>query len=272
MSRECRDDGPVATRLAFDGVPDDRTGFPAASRRLRRSLRGAGKDAGLLEGYTWHCNATRSPLGSSWPAWTCSRSRQLGGGRTVAMVTRYAHLAPDHLRSAVERLSGVELGVTWTCRPQRISPASSKCAILKARRASLNWQGSGLEIHRAARPLGVRIPRPPPISREFASSIASLPSSDSGDCAHRCARPRLDRREFIGGRPKVGIVHDRVPAIDRFRLVAGELHGHGPRHAGSLKVADCGASKVVEDPRRHAGRFARSLPRPADDERLVLAS
>ena len=27
MSRECRDDGPVATRLAFDGVPDDRTGF-----------------------------------------------------------------------------------------------------------------------------------------------------------------------------------------------------------------------------------------------------
>ena len=37
--------------------------------------------------------------------------QRLGGGRTVGMVTRYAHLAPDHLRAAVERLSGVELGV-----------------------------------------------------------------------------------------------------------------------------------------------------------------
>src|SRR4029434_7716389 len=37
-----------------------------------------------------------------------------------------------------------------------------KYASLRTRRASLNWQGSGLEIHRAARPLGVRIPRPPP--------------------------------------------------------------------------------------------------------------
>src|SRR5215813_634780 len=37
----------------------------------------------------------------------------------------------------------------------------------RARRASLNWQGSGLEIHRAARPLGVRIPRPPPLLKHL---------------------------------------------------------------------------------------------------------
>ena len=35
-------------------------------------------------------------------------------------------------------------------------------AILNARRASLNWQGSGLEIHRGASHMGVRISRPPP--------------------------------------------------------------------------------------------------------------
>ena len=29
---------------------------------------------------------------------------QRGGWRTLAMVQRYAHLAPDHLRAAVERL------------------------------------------------------------------------------------------------------------------------------------------------------------------------
>jgi hypothetical protein len=37
------------------------------------------------------------------------------------------------------------------------------------RRASLNWQGSGLEIHRAARPMGVRISRPPPLNQGLAA-------------------------------------------------------------------------------------------------------
>jgi site-specific recombinase XerD len=37
--------------------------------------------------------------------------QKLGGWRTLSMVQRYAHLAPDHLRTAVERLTGAELGV-----------------------------------------------------------------------------------------------------------------------------------------------------------------
>jgi site-specific recombinase XerD len=45
--------------------------------------------------------------------------QRLGGWRTVGMVTRYAHLAPHHLRAAVERLSGVELGVNL------VSPAAA---------------------------------------------------------------------------------------------------------------------------------------------------
>ncbi len=35
----------------------------------------------------------------------------------------------------------------------------------RVRRASLNWQGSGLEIRRGASHMGVRISRPPPTSR-----------------------------------------------------------------------------------------------------------
>src|SRR5262249_6618853 len=36
--------------------------------------------------------------------------QRLGGWRTLSMVQRHAHLAPDHLRAAVERLAVVELG------------------------------------------------------------------------------------------------------------------------------------------------------------------
>jgi len=37
--------------------------------------------------------------------------QKLGGWRTLSMVLRYAHLASDHLRPAVERLSGLNLGL-----------------------------------------------------------------------------------------------------------------------------------------------------------------
>ena len=43
----------------------------------------------------------------------------LGGWRTLAMVKRYSHLAPDHLRPAVERLVPASAGVDST----RIQPA-----------------------------------------------------------------------------------------------------------------------------------------------------
>ena len=37
--------------------------------------------------------------------------KELLGHKTLAMVMRYAHLAPDNLRSAVERLPGHSLGI-----------------------------------------------------------------------------------------------------------------------------------------------------------------
>ena len=49
--------------------------------------------------------------------------QRLGGWRTLSMVQRYAHLAPDHLRAAVERLTVAELGVNLDSTP---SPDSTR--------------------------------------------------------------------------------------------------------------------------------------------------
>ena len=65
----------------------------------------------MLEGYTWHCNRHTFASRLVMAGVDLLRVQRLGGWRTVGMVTRYAHLAPDHLRAAVERLSRVELGV-----------------------------------------------------------------------------------------------------------------------------------------------------------------
>jgi site-specific recombinase XerD len=78
--------------------------FPAAVERARTALVNAGQDVTRLEGYTWHCNrhtfASRLVM-ASVDLYTVQR---LGGWRTFKMVQRYAHLAPEHLREAVERL------------------------------------------------------------------------------------------------------------------------------------------------------------------------
>jgi site-specific recombinase XerD len=78
--------------------------FPQAVERAQGMLRDAGKHAGRLDGYTWHCNrhtfASRLVMAGA----DLLTVKELGGWRTLAMVQRYAHLAPDHLAAAVERL------------------------------------------------------------------------------------------------------------------------------------------------------------------------
>jgi integrase len=78
--------------------------FPKAVERAAEALKKAKRDASRLDGYTWHCNrhtfASRLVM-----AGVDTRTVQtLGGWRTLAMVQRYSHLAPAHLREAVERL------------------------------------------------------------------------------------------------------------------------------------------------------------------------
>jgi integrase len=82
--------------------------FLAAVAHAQSALREAGQDASRLEGYTWHGNrhtfASRLAMAGVDPL----TIQKLGGWRTASMVQRYAHLAPAHLRAAVER--GAALG------------------------------------------------------------------------------------------------------------------------------------------------------------------
>jgi len=80
--------------------------FPRAVERAQQALRAAGQDdeAARLDGVTWH------GLRHTWASRLTMRGvdprtlQTLGNWRSLAMVERYAHLAPDHLRAAVERL------------------------------------------------------------------------------------------------------------------------------------------------------------------------
>jgi integrase len=106
--------------------------FPRAVERAQEGLlaAGHGDQAARLDGVTWHglrhtC-ASRLTMRGVDP-----RTLQtLGGWRSLGMVERYAHLAPDHLRAAVERL--VNPGATATSIPT--SPAASSEAAVELAR------------------------------------------------------------------------------------------------------------------------------------------
>ena len=78
--------------------------FPNAVALARKALLAAGSDATRLDGYTWHCNRHTFASRLVMAGVDLRTIQVLGGWRTLAMVQRYAHLAPAHLRDAVERL------------------------------------------------------------------------------------------------------------------------------------------------------------------------
>jgi integrase len=78
--------------------------FPKAVERAQVALKGAGKDAIGLDGYTWHCNRHTFASRPVMAGVDLRTVQDLGGWRTVRMVQRYAHLVSDHLQAAVERL------------------------------------------------------------------------------------------------------------------------------------------------------------------------
>jgi integrase len=89
----------------------DSRAFAAAISRAQAALRADGRDASRLDGYTWHGNRHTFASRLVMRGVDLLTVQTLGGWRTPAMVQRYAHLAPDHLARAVERLVGaVELG------------------------------------------------------------------------------------------------------------------------------------------------------------------
>lgn len=94
-----------------------------AVQRSQEALREAGKDASRLDGYTWHGNrhtfASRLVMAGVDPL----SVRELGGWRTLAMVQRYAHLAPGHLAEAVERIAATPMA-SEAERPRDVAGAA----------------------------------------------------------------------------------------------------------------------------------------------------
>jgi site-specific recombinase XerC len=78
--------------------------FDHAVKTAQAKLREQGRDASLLDGYTWHCNRHTFASRLVMAGVDLLSVQKLGGWRTLAMVQRYAHLAPSHLAEAVERL------------------------------------------------------------------------------------------------------------------------------------------------------------------------
>ena len=78
--------------------------FPKAVEKAQQVLVAARMDTSRLSGYTWHGNrhtfASRLVMAGVDPRTV----QELGGWRTLGMVQRYSHLAPEHLHAAVERL------------------------------------------------------------------------------------------------------------------------------------------------------------------------
>ena len=78
--------------------------FSQAVTRAQTALRGSGRDASRLDGYTWHANRHSFASRLVMAGVDLRTVQELGGWKTLGMVQRYAHLAPSHLRAAVERL------------------------------------------------------------------------------------------------------------------------------------------------------------------------
>ena len=81
-----------------------------ASVRTGESLQGArgwfpsALEETKIEGYTWHCNRHTFASRLVMAGVDLRTVAELLGHRTLQMVMRYSHLAPEHQASAVDRL------------------------------------------------------------------------------------------------------------------------------------------------------------------------
>ena len=101
--------------------------FDAALERARAALREAGKDASRVEAYVWHCNRHTFASRLVMAGVDLRTVQELGGWRSLSMVMKYAHLAPEHRLAAVEALvRAPELSRNFTERPAAHLPTTAK--------------------------------------------------------------------------------------------------------------------------------------------------
>lgn len=125
-SRRARPGDPA--EYVFDPRPvQSKSFFDAAVERARATLREAGKDASRLEAYVWHSNRHTFASRLVMAGVDLRTVQELGGWRSLAMVMKYAHLAPEHRLAAVEALvRPPELSRNFTERPAAHQPTTAK--------------------------------------------------------------------------------------------------------------------------------------------------
>ena len=82
--------------------------FPHAVAKACHTLAEAGRQADVerLKGFTWHCLRHTFASRLAMAGVDFLVIKELGGWKTLAMVTRYAHLSPGRLKERIERLAG----------------------------------------------------------------------------------------------------------------------------------------------------------------------
>jgi hypothetical protein len=78
--------------------------LPGSSPEGAKALKEADVEAPHLDEYSWHGNRHTFASRLAMTGAELLTIKEVGGWRTLAMVQRYAHLAPGHLQAAVERL------------------------------------------------------------------------------------------------------------------------------------------------------------------------
>jgi integrase len=91
--------------------PVFRAAYRTTARAIEKAVEAAqatlvasGKDPSRLRGYTWHGNRHTFASRLVAAGVDLRTVQELGGWRTLSMVQRYAHLAPERLVAAVERV------------------------------------------------------------------------------------------------------------------------------------------------------------------------
>ena len=73
-------------------------------------------EAPHLDEYTWHSNRHTFASRLAMTGAGLLTIKEVGGWRTLAMIQRYAHLAPGHVQAAVERLVSPQEGAVELAR------------------------------------------------------------------------------------------------------------------------------------------------------------
>ena len=92
--------------------------------QAQAQIREAGGDASRLDGFTWHSLRHTFASRLVMAGVDLRTVQELGGWKTLAMVQRYAHLAPRHLRTAVDRL--VEVSRKWPEPVEAVADGTSE--------------------------------------------------------------------------------------------------------------------------------------------------